>query len=244
MSTITETFFPTLMEILKEDPSAVERLNLECGICLEKMTPKTPKPEGYLGLDHEAAILPCGHIFGNSCVMNLAKCDHRDGTAHKCPACRHPLQFTPCGCPRTIWAAFCVEEDKREKMMLRVEDIKRFPDECFGCGMKALANHLKCSLIHSTGISMSIPLYQVGVMKPAVKMVFKQTGDGGEWQIERFWVDERPYWRSDIKPDMCHRIDKFVENQSGMVLPAWMALEVVIRKDQGPLEVTYPRISS
>jgi hypothetical protein len=223
MSSITETFFPNLLETLKEDPSAAERLDLECGVCLEKMTVndevKIRVTDDEIDVVHGAYILPCGHMFGFSCITQLASRQLRAGADHTCPTCRHRLHYIPCHCPHNLGTLLNVNEAKREEMLTKVEKVKSTWDHCFRCGMEAFSTNLKYRLIASTGIDigMSGPLFRLAVIRPVVEMVFKKSGEDGEWQIERFCVDGRPYWRADIESDdICRLIDKFVDMLADM----------------------------
>ncbi|KAF5011956.1 hypothetical protein FDECE_1962 [Fusarium decemcellulare] len=89
---ITETMWPQLRDILLQDPSGMDRLNLRCIACNQRMT------VGNDNSQHAACILPCGHMIGYKCCRSLYSEKPRAST-HTCPACSYDLIHPGCGHP-------------------------------------------------------------------------------------------------------------------------------------------------
>ncbi|KAF4416101.1 hypothetical protein FACUT_12862 [Fusarium acutatum] len=60
---ITAAYYTELAKIINNDPTAIERLEIECGMCQDKMS----NPEDKTC---SAIIFPCGHMFCPSCVKD------------------------------------------------------------------------------------------------------------------------------------------------------------------------------
>lgn len=70
---INKSYWPVLRKILEEDPSGMDRVNLECMMCKLPMSTKANEHvKGDNGNDHRPMILLCGHLIGLSCLA-----DHR-----------------------------------------------------------------------------------------------------------------------------------------------------------------------
>ncbi|KAF2835376.1 hypothetical protein M501DRAFT_1034535 [Patellaria atrata CBS 101060] len=64
-------------------PDDVDFTTQQCPICASNYDPKDPQnPE-----NHHPTCVPCGHIFGYTCIMHWA----RNGESQTCPQCREPL---------------------------------------------------------------------------------------------------------------------------------------------------------
>ncbi|KAK4137130.1 hypothetical protein BT67DRAFT_438389 [Trichocladium antarcticum] len=62
-----------------------------------------PPPHAADPAKEEAAILPCGHLFGAACFARLAASHHARGTPAHCPACYLQLAYTnPVVCPHPL----------------------------------------------------------------------------------------------------------------------------------------------
>ncbi|CAG7559247.1 unnamed protein product [Fusarium equiseti] len=95
---ITSTNWPTLIKEVKEDPDNKRDLRLTCDICFELMA--TSPGQNLGNLCHEAFILPCGHMFGQSCIEEWMKGARRRHYKYSCPACRATMkQHSKCGHP-------------------------------------------------------------------------------------------------------------------------------------------------
>ncbi|RGP58858.1 hypothetical protein FSPOR_11756 [Fusarium sporotrichioides] len=226
MSSVTETYFPHLLEILKQDPSAVERLKLDCGMCMEEMTSdgevKHELPNGDDCFSHRAYIFPCGHIFGLSCVMRLRNHTFHESlhrrVENKCPTCRQRLHYIPCKCPHVLGVLLEVEEAKRQEMLYKIDRIKSMCDRCFACGLKIIAWKMQLELNPSNGVEVeeddSEMQFQMTLMPPNVKMIFKRTENYGEWGIKAIRVENRRYAPHDLDLEIHRLLDRFVNQMA------------------------------
>ncbi|KAL4722072.1 hypothetical protein ACLX1H_010842 [Fusarium chlamydosporum] len=232
MSAIAETFFHYLMDILDKDPSAVERLDLECGICLDKMTIdqdiKVRTSNNELVLSHGAYILVCGHIFGVSCAAKLSDHSEEDMTEHRCPTCRHALEFTRCFCPHNLGTLLRVTPEERKEMADKRAASMKVPEWCFKCGLAQMNSKLTSELIRTENpmqaiLEVQVPGHpQTAVFKKDSKIVgvqisghpptivFKKNSKNGRWRITKFTVGIKSLQRSDIDPAVRRGIDVFV----------------------------------
>ncbi|KAJ4141685.1 hypothetical protein NW768_000901 [Fusarium equiseti] len=95
---ITSTNWPTLVKEVEEDPDNKRDLRLTCDICFELMA--TSPGQNLSNLCHEAFILPCGHMFGQSCIEEWMKSAQRRRYVYSCPACRAKMKrHSKCGHP-------------------------------------------------------------------------------------------------------------------------------------------------
>ncbi|KAI5465340.1 hypothetical protein BGZ63DRAFT_373327 [Mariannaea sp. PMI_226] len=95
---ITDTFWPSLKQALGQGDGAWKRLSLDCGICLEKLDVQKSL-HGYHSddeSDHIPKIMPCGHIYGLSCIQNMIANRETDDAEVVCPACREFWSYTHC----------------------------------------------------------------------------------------------------------------------------------------------------
>jgi hypothetical protein len=74
---ITETFFPALMQACSEDPNGIQDLKLKCGICHENMTVEEEdsidNSDDEASINRRAFIVPCMRIFCNECAVVFVK---------------------------------------------------------------------------------------------------------------------------------------------------------------------------
>lgn len=212
MSAITETFFPYLMDILDKDSSAAERLELECGICLDKMAIdqdiKVRTSNNKLVLSHGAYILVCGHIFGVSCAAKLSDHSEEDMAEHRCPTCRHVLEFTRCFCPHNLGTLLRVTPEERKEMADKRAASMKVPEWCFKCGLAQMNSKLTSELVRTENPMQAILEVQVPGHPPTI--VFKKNSKNGRWRITKFTVSIKSLQRSDIDPAVRRGIDVFV----------------------------------
>ncbi|KAM0492920.1 hypothetical protein ACHAP8_009584 [Fusarium lateritium] len=83
-----ETYWPILKSSLLNGDLRIEDLDLDCPICWDNMSVPTGDEHAD---DHEASILPCGHIIGKSCA--------RIGQLKACPSCRAEIVHSDCRHP-------------------------------------------------------------------------------------------------------------------------------------------------
>jgi len=88
MATTTETALSPSSPIISPPPNHSLLLEQRCSICNDPLT--LPNTDG--SLEH-AAILPCGHVFGATCIKRWLE----ESSHHDCPACRRPILYSKCG---------------------------------------------------------------------------------------------------------------------------------------------------
>ncbi|KAF9765295.1 hypothetical protein IL306_002382 [Fusarium sp. DS 682] len=93
-----ETFWPILSSHIDEGEIDFKDLALDCDICFQGIT-VFPKNHVYDedGDSHRGEILPCGHIFGASCISQLAIVNTESGYNLCCPKCRADFAHPKCG---------------------------------------------------------------------------------------------------------------------------------------------------
>ncbi|KAI1052426.1 hypothetical protein LB507_007625 [Fusarium sp. FIESC RH6] len=95
---ITNTNWPTLLREVQDDPDNKRVLRLTCDICFELMATSPGQDPG--NLCHEAIILPCGHMFGQSCIEEWIQSKERRHYKYSCPKCRAVMKpFVKCHHP-------------------------------------------------------------------------------------------------------------------------------------------------
>ncbi|KAM0350199.1 hypothetical protein ACHAPU_003364 [Fusarium lateritium] len=144
---INETYFPALMDILQQDPSAAERLDLECPICKEVLTTNDDDKVSYsndeVDVNHGAFILPCGHIIGYSCSREYLNYSAEARILHRCPTCRSDLIHAACRHSHNIGTMLRVGQDQRDTMRRTVENSSRVFEHCIECCLPWITAHLK-----------------------------------------------------------------------------------------------------
>ncbi|KAF4951000.1 hypothetical protein FSARC_13038 [Fusarium sarcochroum] len=144
---VTETYWPALKATFEEDPSAAQRLDLQCGICLEQMTLNDDdvpcEPDNEAGLHHGAYILPCGHIFGYKCASELMLHKRNPKAHHSCPTCRECLHSAMCECPHNKGTLLRVSEGLQDAMHASIEKHKDLVMFCRECAMEFLLRGLR-----------------------------------------------------------------------------------------------------
>ncbi|KAF5002215.1 hypothetical protein FGRMN_521 [Fusarium graminum] len=144
---INETYFPALMDILQQDPSATGKLNLECPICRDVMTTNDEDKVSYSNdeadVNHGAFVLPCGHIIGYSCSREIYNYSSETGVPHRCPTCRLDLIHTSCQHSHNIGTMLRVGEAQRHSMRLSVENSSRLFDYCVECCLSVILAQLR-----------------------------------------------------------------------------------------------------
>ncbi|KAG8668533.1 hypothetical protein FPOAC2_07824 [Fusarium poae] len=225
MSLTTETYLPRLLEVLERDPSAAERLRLDCGMCHEEMTTDgvdmCELPNGEPSLTHVAYILPCGHIFGLSCVVELMHhCleQHVYGSRqNRCPTCRQRQHFIPCGCPHILGTVLRVEEASRKVILDRIKKIECMCDRCFSCELIQLAYIMTEEVDPSGGVDTEDgPDWQDPQTgeQLMMKIVFLKQSWNPKWQIDAFRTRDRLYAPCDMHENTRRRLDDFIDEMA------------------------------
>ncbi|RSL57511.1 hypothetical protein CEP54_008244 [Fusarium duplospermum] len=94
MSPITDTFWPTLKAQLLHPDTTIRDCSVACTICYENV-----ELEHDVSSDepaHTAVVLPCGHIFGSSCLGYWTQSLVDRGTTPSCPTCRRETIHSAC----------------------------------------------------------------------------------------------------------------------------------------------------
>lgn len=119
---LTNTYWPALRDALLQDPSSYDNLDLDCGICLDKMAvfphENTFDDDHALRtISHGARILPCGHMFGTRCVTAHFDNLIDDNQPVVCPTCRMDL----------LWHKECEHVHYGLAMPTSISEIRLFP---------------------------------------------------------------------------------------------------------------------
>ncbi|RSL63738.1 hypothetical protein CEP54_005077 [Fusarium duplospermum] len=131
---INESYWPRLREILVRDPSGMDRLGLECMICMMPMiiNPRDAS-DGHNTVDHRAMVLLCGHIVGFSCIFEYFSYRQQHSLPYACPLhAKPPLCHSECGCGHTGWPMPGKVEDFFVRPLTIAEGLSLAP-ECIGC---------------------------------------------------------------------------------------------------------------
>ncbi|PNP75805.1 hypothetical protein FNYG_10883 [Fusarium nygamai] len=133
--TITAAYYPELAKI-NNDPTAIERLEIECGMCQDEMSNPGDKT-------CSAIISPCGHMFCPPCIKEYREYNRTNGIPYKCPVCRFDLKGRVCGCPGKD-TLFEPTQHQDEGLLTRLqEEIGNQEGACVFCQMSMLANGLR-----------------------------------------------------------------------------------------------------
>ncbi|KAH7189551.1 uncharacterized protein B0J16DRAFT_397487 [Fusarium flagelliforme] len=234
MSSTTENYLPSLMEIVQADPSAANRANPLCELCTEPMTLDEDVPNINLipdlrkieELPHAAYVLPCGHIFGLSCAAALLTYDYEHRKCHKCPICLFVLSCSHCwskglagGHNRGVLVR--LSKDKRERMLEVLDAVLKLPTSCLPCFMLGIAKEAQRL---PPGLEALIP--DVALMQ---KVDIQCRRDNEGWKITRLMLKGLPdsrfsvgeyvgrlsiesqyFRRNEIDPQLRNRIDDAV----------------------------------
>ncbi|KAK6844171.1 hypothetical protein PG995_014281 [Apiospora arundinis] len=119
--TVNSTYLPDFIGWLKEaGKPGKPRLRADCGICFKKLDistdvrdliaeePALPMSTAAFSQKHnlEAAVaLPCGHVIGYQCMVQMGRAQPRQRWMELCPVCRYEILCG--GCHKTIPAALC-----------------------------------------------------------------------------------------------------------------------------------------
>ncbi|RBR02630.1 hypothetical protein FVER53263_05987 [Fusarium verticillioides] len=133
---ITAAYYPELAKIINNDPTAIERLEIECGMCQDKMS--NPEDKTF-----SAIIFPCGHMFCPPCVKEYREYNRSNGVSYKCPVCRFELKGRVCGCPDKE-TLFDPTQHQDEGLLDKLKDkLSKEKGACAFCQLSILANGLR-----------------------------------------------------------------------------------------------------
>lgn len=144
---VSSTYWPTLRDTLLQDPSSYDNLDLECGICLDRMTifqhEHIHSPEIH-DLSHRARIFPCGHMFGCKCALAMIKDFVDNEQPIVCPICRVNFSIH----------RDCPHNHSGKPMPTNLEEICNFPptlseggvvaDKCGDCQVTDIVMGISC----------------------------------------------------------------------------------------------------
>ncbi|KAJ4141668.1 hypothetical protein NW768_000884 [Fusarium equiseti] len=182
---LANTYWPVLRDALLQDPSSYNNLHLDCGICLDKMTifqheHTFQNDHAHGTFSHRARILPCGHIFGSSCVISLLTNLIESDQPIVCPVCRMNLPSHK-GCSHVHFGM---------PMPTSISEIRTFPgtiteggrvaEKCRDCQVMDALVGIKCMA------SILLPPVDDGV----ICVRAKTTGRWWDTKLEEFDVVE------------------------------------------------------
>ncbi|KAF5538952.1 hypothetical protein FMEXI_9172 [Fusarium mexicanum] len=152
---ITAAYYPELAKIINNDPTAIDRLEIECGMCRDKMSNLEDKT-------CSAIILPCGHMFCPPCVQEFRQYNISNDVPSRCPVCRFDLISRTCGCPGDRDTLFDPTQHQDEDLLARLqEQISRRKGACVLCQMTTLARGLRCITLY---LYDPVPIIKGGLM--------------------------------------------------------------------------------
>ncbi|KAF4490520.1 hypothetical protein FAGAP_10700 [Fusarium agapanthi] len=95
-----ESYWPNL-EASINNKLKFKDVSIECVVCRTDVTifPQDHVVDEEVGESHRAVILPCGHIFGASCVKQYFDMKTQEGRLASCIKCRAACYHPACGCP-------------------------------------------------------------------------------------------------------------------------------------------------
>ncbi|PNP75807.1 hypothetical protein FNYG_10885 [Fusarium nygamai] len=133
-----DSYWPNLEASIDNDKIKFKDLSIECVVCRTDVTifPKDHVVDEEVGESHRAVILPCGHIFGASCVKQYfdMKTEQRQpASCIKCraacyhPACGHPFYGAPmpCSIPRMAFTPHIVGKGGSIDPLCKLCNIRR-----------------------------------------------------------------------------------------------------------------------
>ncbi|KAH6958180.1 hypothetical protein DER45DRAFT_593751 [Fusarium avenaceum] len=91
----TETYWPLLKEQLSSGKATFDNLELTCNICYDTMGTQLGDQFNEAGT-HGARILPCGHMFGYSCLRLSYEATLDGDMSACCPTCRASVIHSRC----------------------------------------------------------------------------------------------------------------------------------------------------
>ncbi|EXA48622.1 hypothetical protein FOVG_05304 [Fusarium oxysporum f. sp. pisi HDV247] len=134
---ITATYYPELAGIINNDPTAIERLELDCIMCKDRMSNPEDRTCG-------AFIFPCGHMFCPFCVKEYREHNLSNGIPHKCPVCHFDLSRKICGCPIDDDTLFKPTQQQDENLLAKLqEEISSLKGCCDSCHVATLIHVVK-----------------------------------------------------------------------------------------------------
>ncbi|KAM0202997.1 hypothetical protein ACHAPQ_008899 [Fusarium lateritium] len=157
MSAITkkcsETYWPLLKEQLASGKVGFDDLDLPCTICYDTMGVQSsecvPDENGH---DHGAVVLPCGHMFGYSCIRHAVEASVENEINVCCPSCRADVTHMVCGHVNLGQMIPTCQEDL-DRVTLAVKDGK-FNHSCIHCYSDQYLQRLR-------GLLKSMPRHRV-----------------------------------------------------------------------------------
>ncbi|KAF4954877.1 hypothetical protein FGADI_4979 [Fusarium gaditjirri] len=94
-------YWPNIEASIDNNEFQFKDLSIECVVCRTDVTvfPKDHVVDEEVGESHRAVILPCGHIFGASCVKRFFDMKNEEGARASCIKCRAACYHPACGHP-------------------------------------------------------------------------------------------------------------------------------------------------
>ncbi|KAF5684466.1 hypothetical protein FDENT_6697 [Fusarium denticulatum] len=94
-----DSYWPNLEASIDNEKIKFKDVSIECVVCRTDVTifPKDHVVDEEVGESHRAVILPCGHIFGASCVKQYFDMKTEQRQPASCIKCRAPCYHPACG---------------------------------------------------------------------------------------------------------------------------------------------------
>lgn len=93
-----QTWWPLIRPYLLSGELKPEDLDMACAICTERMAVVEShfQANDRPGVDHGGFILPCGHIYGKSCLNTYLDTQRKLKRSQVCPTCRASFVHDTC----------------------------------------------------------------------------------------------------------------------------------------------------
>jgi hypothetical protein len=131
-----ETYWPQLASHIDNDAVEFKDLALNCSMCLEDITVFPHEHvEDDNGETHQGVILPCGHIFGASCISKSAQASIDTDTMIRCPTCRGAFVHPKCD---HFFFGLLMPSNKSDMGLIppTLNNGGVLADYCYQCGVK------------------------------------------------------------------------------------------------------------
>ncbi|KAI0112148.1 hypothetical protein GGR51DRAFT_557329 [Nemania sp. FL0031] len=94
-NTITDNYAPNWLPFISPEGDILEDVifDVECQICNKRLAITEPADEDNI---ESYTVLPCGHVFGHTCIGLWMDASNQGSCPSTCPSCRFVLQHSGC----------------------------------------------------------------------------------------------------------------------------------------------------